>query len=71
MTSGGYSEQPAEEAEDEDYMTALMETEPEQGLCPNCGDAYLITNEWSNASLCSPRCVTEYLRYVDAPWGTR
>jgi hypothetical protein len=68
---GGDRSTPIEESEDEDYITGLMETEPEHGLCPNCGNPYPITAEWSNTTLCSPRCVAEYLRYVDAPWGTR
>lgn len=35
--------------------------------CPNCGQPYQLTEEWSNDSICSDRCAAEYVAYLNDP----
>jgi hypothetical protein len=35
--------------------------------CPNCGEPYQITEEWTNPMLCSDRCIRQYTAYVHDP----
>lgn len=34
--------------------------------CPNCGDPYMITEEWSNGTVCSERCGAEFIASIQA-----
>jgi hypothetical protein len=35
--------------------------------CPNCGEPYQITEEWTDTTVCSDRCHFQYLAYVTNP----
>lgn len=35
--------------------------------CPNCGDPYQITEEWTNETVCSQNCYDEFLAYLNNP----
>lgn len=34
--------------------------------CPNCGNPYQLTEEWSDPTVCSPECHDAYAAYVTA-----
>lgn len=35
--------------------------------CPNCGQPYQLTEEWSDSSICSDVCAEEYTSYLFDP----
>lgn len=35
--------------------------------CPNCGEPYQITEEWSNPTVCSDRCAREFTASLGDP----
>jgi hypothetical protein len=35
--------------------------------CPNCGEPYQITEEWTDPTVCSQECGDDYARYVCYP----
>lgn len=35
--------------------------------CPNCGDPYQLTEEWSDLTVCSQGCWDAYAAYVSNP----
>lgn len=38
-----------------------------RATCANCGERYLITPEWSDGTVCSQQCYTQYAAYLSNP----
>lgn len=35
--------------------------------CPNCGEPYQLTQDWSDSTVCSEKCGREYEAYIMNP----
>lgn len=35
--------------------------------CANCGEPYQLTDEWSESTVCSQECHTDYVAYCNNP----